>query len=386
MKKVLIFGSTGSIGENTLRLLRRQPKTFKVLGLCANRNINVLLKQIKEFKPRYVCVGDEKKARELSERIGKKTVVFSGPAGLREFSSIKADISLMAISGICCLEPLLINIKYASRIALANKESIVTAGRLVFKEALKYNTEILPVDSEINALFQILGHGRAADESAADIRSVYLTASGGALAGYRRNQLDKVSVGKVLAHPNWRMGKRITVDSATLINKGFEVVETKYFFNLKYEQIRVIVHKESVIHAMVEYNDNSLQACLYPPDMKIPISFTLFYPKRFKAPESSAFKKESLCTFRPLRAGEYPLFDMVIEAAKKEDNALIALNACDEVVVDYFLGRKIKFLDMEKVIKSVMHDCPRCQVKTFKDILYWDNWGRLKTKERLGRL
>ncbi|MDD3296905.1 MAG: 1-deoxy-D-xylulose-5-phosphate reductoisomerase [Candidatus Omnitrophica bacterium] len=386
MKKVLIFGSTGSIGENALRLLRKQSKTFEVLGLCANRNVSALYRQVKEFRPKYVCVGDEKKAGELYKRIGKKAVIFSGPAGLREFSSIKSDISLMAISGICCLEPLLINIKHTSRIALANKESVVTAGNMVFKEAFKHNTEILPVDSEINALFQILGHGKAANESTADIRSVYLTASGGALAGYRRNQLDKVSVGKVLAHPNWRMGKRITIDSATLINKGFEVAETRYFFNLEYEQIKVVIHKESLVHALVEYEDGSTQACLYPPDMKIPISFALFYPERFKSSEFSVFKKEISCNFRPLKTNEYPLFDVVIEAAKKEDNALVVLNACDEVVIDNFLEKKIKFLDMEKIIKSIMRNCPRSRVKTFKDVLYWDNWSRLKTKERLDRL
>ncbi|MCK4912803.1 MAG: 1-deoxy-D-xylulose-5-phosphate reductoisomerase, partial [Candidatus Omnitrophica bacterium] len=236
--KVLIFGSTGSIGKNALSVIREDKNKFKVIGLCANRDIDTLYRQIKEFRPLFVCVRDIDKAKSLKEKLGKSIKFFVGQQGLEDFASIKSDIAVMAITGISALKPLLITIANSKRIALANKEAIVTAGSIVFKRAKNFNTQILPVDSEINALFQLikpsqsfgLNQTRAKRGWRDDFRKVYLTASGGALAGYSKSKLAKVGVKKVLDHPTWKMGKRVTVDSATLVNKGFEVIETHYFF------------------------------------------------------------------------------------------------------------------------------------------------------------
>jgi len=383
MKRVLIFGSTGSVGKNALSVIKKGSRDFKVIGLCANRDTQTLYRQIKEFNPSYICVRDEEAAKKLPTCLKKGIKLFKGEKGLAEFASLNSDISLMAISGISCLRPLLVNIRHAKRIALANKESLVTAGPLVFAQAKKYNTEILPVDSEINALFQLMMDKK---KDANEFCKVYLTASGGALAGYSKKDLTKVTVEKVLTHPTWKMGKRITIDCATLVNKGFEVIETHFFFGLPFEKIGVVLHKESIAHALVECNDNTLFACLYPPDMKMPISFALYYPKRFNPPKNDNFKNNFSLSFAPIQYNKYPLLKIIIEAAKKGDNSLVILNACDEVAIDWFLKKKIKFTDIYKAFEYVFGHYPCAKVKKIDDVLYWDKWGRKKTEEYLTKL
>ena len=385
MKRVVIFGSTGSIGKNALSVIKESKGKFKVIGLCANKDINTLYGQIKEFHPSFVCLRDEGKAKSLRKRLGKGIKLFSGQEGIEEFSSIKSDIAVMAITGISSLKPLLIAIANSKRIALANKESIVTAGPLVFERAKRFNTQILPVDSEINALFQLIesrGGGGCRD----DLRKVYLTASGGALAGYSKSRLAKVGVKKVLDHPTWKMGKRVTVDSATLVNKGFEVIETHYFFGLDYQKIGIIFHKESAIHALLEYKDSTLFACLYPPDMKMPISHALCYPKRFNSKEGMNFKSSFSYNFRPLDYKNYPLLRIILEAGKKEDNSLVILNAADEVAIDYFLRRRIKFIDIYKVMTYIFRNYKSSKIKRIGDVFFWDDWARKKAEEYLKRL
>jgi len=385
MKRVVIFGSTGSIGKNALSVIRENKAKFKVIGLCANKDINTLYNQIKEFRPSFVCLRDENKAKSLKERLGKGIRLFSGQAGLEEFSSIKSDIAVMAIAGISSLKPLLIAIANSKRIALANKESIVTAGPLVLNRAKRFNTQILPVDSEINALFQLI-RSRSRRGYKDDLRKVYLTASGGALAGYSKSRLAGVGVRKVLDHPTWKMGKRVTVDSATLVNKGFEVIETHYFFGLDYEKIGIILHKESAIHALLECKDNTLFACLYPPDMKMPISHALYYPKRLNSKEGVNFKSNFSYNFRPLDYKDYPLLKIILQAGKKEDNSLVILNAVDEVAIDYFLRRKIKFIDIYKVMAKIFGNYKSSKIKRIGDVFFWDDWARKKAEEYLKRL
>lgn len=380
-KKVVIFGSTGSIGKNALSVIRESKGKFKVIGLCANRDINTLYNQIKEFRPLSVCVRDEGKAKSLKKRLGRGIKLFSGQRGVEEFSSIKSDIAVMAIAGISSLKPLLIAIANSKRIALANKESIVTAGPLVFKRAKRFNTQILPVDSEINALFQLI-EGGCQD----DLRKVYLTASGGALAGYSKSRLAKVGVRKVLDHPTWKMGKRVTVDSATLVNKGFEVIETHYFFGLDYQKIGIVLHKESAIHALLEYKDNTLFACLYPPNMKMPISHALCYPKRLNSKEGVNFKSSFSYNFKPLDYKDYPLLRIILQAGKKEDNSLVILNAVDEVAIDYFLRRRIKFIDIYKVMAHIFRNYKSSKIKIIEDVFFWDDWARKRAEEYLNRL
>jgi 1-deoxy-D-xylulose-5-phosphate reductoisomerase len=380
MKEVLIFGSTGSIGKNALSVIRKNKDKFKVKGLCANKDLNTLLGQIKEFKPKYVCLRDETSAKKLASSLDKKIKLFKGPRGLDEFSSLGSDISLMAISGISCLKPLLANIKQTKMIALANKESLVTAGRIVFNRAKKFKTQIIPVDSEINALFQLINGKRN------DFRKVYLTASGGSLVDCSKKDLSKVSVKQVLAHPNWKMGKRVTIDSATLVNKGFEVIETHFFFGLAYENIDILMHKESLVHALVEFKDNTVFACLYPPDMKMPISYVLHYPDRAKSSCNGNFKGSLACSFRPVDYKKYSLLELILKAAKKQDNSLVVLNAADEVAIDYFLKKKIKFTDIHKVLKYILKHNSSCPVKGVEDVFYWDRFSRAKTKEYLDKL
>ncbi len=385
MKRVVIFGSTGSIGKNALSVIRENKAKFKVIGLCANKDINTLYGQIKEFRPSFVCLRNEGKAKSLKERLSKGIRLFSGQRGLEEFSSIKSDIAVMAIAGISSLKPLLIAIANSKRIALANKESIVTAGPLVFNRAKRFNTQILPVDSEINALFQLIG-ARGKKGCRDDLRKVYLTASGGALAGYSKGRLAGVGVRKVLDHPTWKMGKRVTVDSATLVNKGFEVIETHYFFGLDYEKIGIILHKESAIHALLECKDNTLFACLYPPDMKMPISHALWYPKRLNSKEGVNFKSSFAYNFRPLNYKDYPLLKIILQAGKKEDNSLVILNAVDEVAIDYFLRRRIKFIDIYKVMVKIFGNYKSSKIKRIGDVFFWDDWARKRAEEYLKRL
>jgi 1-deoxy-D-xylulose-5-phosphate reductoisomerase len=264
------------------------------------------------------------------------------------------------------------NIRYAKRIALANKESIVTAGSLVLQQAQRYNTEIIPVDSEINALFQLMcGHN--------DYARLFLTASGGALIDYRKKDLKQVTVRRVLSHPTWQMGKRVTVDSATLVNKGFEVVETHHFFDMPYEKINIVLHRQSLIHALVECNDGTIFACMYPPDMRMPISFALGYPKRLTLAKKLDFRKNFSISFESLDFKKFPLLSLILQAARRGDNSLVVLNACDEVAIQYFLKKKIKFTGIFKVMDYIFSHYPQTCVSSVEDIVKWDAWSREKT-------
>ncbi len=395
MKKIIIFGSTGSIGKNALQVVRQSREKFKILGLSTNGDVKTLYKQIKEFSPKYVCVRNENAANAIKCELGKNCKLFKGDIGLEEFSKLESDISVMAISGVACLRPLLVNIRHTKRIALANKESLVTAGELVFNEAKRFNTEIFPIDSEINALFQLLPVTNRESKLNDSFRKIYLTASGGALADYKKQDLDKVSVKQVLNHPTWKMGKRITVDSATLMNKGFEVIESHYFFDIPYDKIDIVIHKESVVHALVEYKDETIFACMYPPNMCIPISFALYYPERFNCEGKSLISKRTRllknkngfsCSFYPIKYNKYPILKIILQSARKKDNSLVVLNACDEIAIDYFLKNKIKFTDITRVIKFIFNRYPSSKITDINDVFYWDDWGRIKTKEYLNKL
>lgn len=375
MKKVLIFGSTGSIGKSALGVIRKARGKFKVIGLCANSDVNALVAQVKEFSPSYVCVVNEKSARRFKKKLNRKITVFEGEEGLKKFCRLESDISLMAISGIYCLKPLLWNLKYTKRVALANKESVVTAGSFVFNQAKKHKVQLIPVDSEINSFFQLF------NMDTASLERVYLTASGGALFDYKKKDMNKVGVEKVLAHPTWSMGRRITIDSATLVNKGFEVIETHYFFNVPYEKINIVIHRESKVHAMTEFKDGTLFACLYPPDMKTPISFAFYYPERSPLIKKIDFGKQFSLNFVPIDYKQFPLVKIIIDAAKRKDNSLVVLNACDEVAVEYFLKKKVKFVHINRVMKHMFNSYTPAKLKKIEDVFFWDRWAREKTRE-----
>jgi len=376
MKNVLIFGSSGSIGKNTLEIIRQDKNNFKVLGLLVNKNIKVLKKQIEEFMPRYVCVVDSTQAKIIKQHLPKGINFFFGSQGIKEFSHIRSDISVMGIVGISCLEPVLINMEKTKRIALASKEALVVGGHLVIEKAKKYHTEIIPIDSEINALFQLF---KIIDKNF--LKKVYLTASGGSLLDYPKSKFKYVTKKKVLRHPTWQMGNRITVDSATLVNKGFEVMESHYLFDLDYQCIDILIHRQSCIHALAESKDNIIFACLYAPDMRIPISFSLYYPQRifpFKGLDFS-FNNISL-SFENLDYKDFPLLKVVIEAAKRGGNLPCVINAADEVAVEYFLNDRIRFYDIYRSVDHIFSITKKEKIAGLDDILFWDNWARFKAK------
>jgi 1-deoxy-D-xylulose-5-phosphate reductoisomerase len=379
MKRILIFGSTGSVGLNALDVVRKNKKYFRVEGLCTYENIDKLCRQIKEFSPSCVCVVNEKKAGALKKKIGTRIRIFRGAEGLEEFSRLTGDISLMAISGIAALAPLMINLKYAKRVALANKEAVITAGKFIFEAAAKFNTEIIPVDSEINAFFQLF------TETRRSFARVYLTASGGPLLGYTKRQLSGIGVAQALSHPTWKMGSRITIDSATLVNKGFEAIETHRFFGVGYDNIRIVIHRESIVHGLVEFDDHTIFSCMYPTDMRIPISFALFYPERHGGNKALDFERNFGLSFRPINIAAYPLLELILAAAKRGDNSLVILNACDETAIKYFLEEKIKFTAIHGAMRHIFDIYPAQKIKNLGDIFYWDKWAREKTKEYLAK-
>ncbi|MCF7887100.1 MAG: 1-deoxy-D-xylulose-5-phosphate reductoisomerase [Candidatus Omnitrophica bacterium] len=380
-KKVLVFGSTGSVGRNSLKVIEKVTDKFEVIGLCSNSNTKEIIKQIRKFRPKYVYLKDKDSANQLKKRTKIQFKLFSGEQGLEKFSRIKSDISIMAISGIDCLKPLLTNIESSKRIALANKEAVVIGAKFIFPKAKKYKTEIIPIDSEINAIFQLLN---LTDPGNKDIDKIYITASGGSLLGYDKKSLKKVTAKRVLKHPTWDMGKRITVDSATLVNKGFEVVEAHNFFDIDYKNIEILLHRQSLMHAMVQLSDQSCFGCIYFPDMKKPISYALFYPERMKLPKLDKEKNRYSFSYSPIPYKKFPLLKIILEAGKRDDNSLVILNACDEVVVNLFLDGKIKFTQIGKIIKKIFENYPSKKIKSIDDIYRWDDWARNKTKEILG--
>ncbi len=378
MKKVTVFGSTGSIGKSALEIIDTCRRDFSVQGLCAYGNDRLLFHQVRKYRPRYVCLVDEKKAAAFKKTLPPRTRFFSGLQGLDEFASIAADIAVMGISGLACLRPLIEAMKHSPRIALANKEALVCAAPLVKKQARRYNTELLPVDSEINALFQLF---QVVPLKA--VKKICLTASGGALFDYNNKERRRATVRDVLAHPTWRMGKRITVDSATMVNKGFEVVEAHEFFELAYDRIDVIIHRQSMVHALIQAVDGISFCCVYAPDMKVPISHALYYPRRTADPAGKPLFRQAGTNydFLPVNQKKFPLLRVVLKAAQRRDNSLVVFNASDETAIESFLKGRITFSALSDIIMHMMDHYKSAPMAGLKDILYWDSWARRTTKE-----
>ncbi|MBF0489008.1 MAG: 1-deoxy-D-xylulose-5-phosphate reductoisomerase [Candidatus Omnitrophica bacterium] len=376
-----ILGSTGSIGVNGLKVVDWNPKRFKVVALSAYSNITLLKEQIRKYKPKYVAVKIEF-ISELKFEFSSLKIKFcdvekeaSQLAGLKE-----VDIVLLAMRGAGALEPFLEAVRKGKRIAPANKEALVIAGDMIITEARKYNAVIIPVDSEQSAIFQCL------DGQKAPVKKVHLTASGGALRDVPVKSFSKMTVKDILRHPRWRMGPKITVDSATLMNKGFEFIEAQKLFGLSFEQINIVIHPEAIIHSMVEFYDGSLLAQLAVTDMRLPIQYALTYPERL----DSGLKPLDLValkslTFQKPDLKKFPALDLALEVAQKGGTLPCVLNAVDEEVVDAFLKEKIVFTSIYKVIEKVV--C-RHKIKsdpTLNDIYEADNWARREAKEILWR-
>ncbi|MDC7290965.1 1-deoxy-D-xylulose-5-phosphate reductoisomerase [Blautia schinkii] len=351
MKKIAILGSTGSIGTQTLDVARANGD-LEVLGLSAGSNVEKLEKQVREFNPRLVAVWDERAAADLAVRIADTdTRVVSGMEGLLELARMpETEILVTAIVGMIGIRPTMEAIRAGKDIALANKETLVTAGHLIMPMAEKYGVQILPVDSEHSAIFQAI-HGERKDE----IHKLLITASGGPFRGKKREELTKVTLADTLKHPNWVMGQKITVDSATLVNKGLEVMEARWLFGLDLDHIEVVVQPKSIIHSMVEFKDGAVMAQLGTPDMRLPIQYALYYPhRRYLDGERLDFSKLKQITFEEPDMDTFLGLPMAMEASRKGGSMPTVFNAANELAVRKFLQEKIGFLDIYEIIGQSM--------------------------------
>lgn len=352
MKKIAILGSTGSIGTQTLEVVREN-KDIEVLGLAAGKNIELLEQQIREFHPVCVAVWNEGKAEELKVKIADTaTRVVTGMEGLIEIATLeKAEILVTAIVGMIGLRPTIAAIQAGKDIALANKETMVTAGHLIMPMAKEYNVRILPVDSEHSAIFQSLQGNKGNP-----IHKILLTASGGPFRGKKEEDLLNIRVEDALKHPNWSMGQKITIDSSTMVNKGLEVIEAKWLFDVNVDQIQVVIQPQSVIHSMVEYEDGAVMAQLGTPDMKLPIQYALYYPERRYLPGDRLdfwemgkldFEKPDMETFYGLK--------LAYKAGREGGSLPTVLNAANELAVSKFLKREVKYLEIMEIIEDCMN-------------------------------
>ena len=351
MKKIAILGSTGSIGTQTLEVVRAN-KDIEVLGLAAGNNIVLLEEQVREFRPKLVGVWSEENARLLREKLRDLDVkVVSGMEGLIEVSTMKeTEIMVTAIVGMIGIRPTIAAIQAGKDIALANKETLVTAGHIIMPLAKEHQVSILPVDSEHSAIFQSLQ-----GNPGKSLHKVLLTASGGPFRGRTREELKSIQVEDALKHPNWEMGRKITIDSSTLVNKGLEVMEAKWLFDVRFDQIEVIVHPQSVIHSMVEYEDGAIIAELGTPDMKLPIQYALYYPeRRFLAGERVDFAKLSQLTFEKPDLETFYGLRLAFQAGEAGGTMPTVFNAANELAVSKFLERKIAYLQIPEIIEACM--------------------------------
>lgn len=352
MKKIGVMGSTGSIGTQTLEIVRSYPDKLKVVALAAGKNVDLLEKQIREFKPSYAVMWSEEAAEDLKQRVADLDVkIGCGMDGLLEMAVLaEMEILVTAIVGMIGIRPTIEAIKHHKDIALANKETLVTAGHIIMPLAKENHVSILPVDSEHSAIFQSL-QGNRRDQ----VKRILLTASGGPFRGKKRDELANMTVEDALKHPNWSMGRKITIDSSTLVNKGLEVMEAKWLFDVELDDIQVLVHPQSIIHSAVEYQDGAVIAQLGVPDMKLPIQYALFYPDRLSMQGKKldlfevgnmTFEKPDMETFEGLQ--------LAFQAAKAGGSMPTVYNAANEMAVSLFLDKKIRFLQITEMIREAM--------------------------------
>ncbi|MEF3280144.1 MAG: 1-deoxy-D-xylulose-5-phosphate reductoisomerase [Elusimicrobiota bacterium] len=381
MKEVAILGSTGSIGKNTLDVISKNPEMFKVKALAANSSVEKLIEQIYKFNPKYVCVFDEKKRDELKKIVGKKVKITPGGIeGLCEMIELsKADIVVSAITGAIGLLPLLCAIENSKRICLANKEPMVIAGDLIMKKADYKKTEIIPIDSEPSAIFQSLG-GYSPDH----IKKIILTASGGPFYRFK-GDISSILPEQAIKHPKWKMGPKISVDSATLMNKGLEAIEIKNLFGVDISMIEIIIHPQSVLHSAVEFIDGSIIAQFSNPDMRIPIQFSLTYPQRVvsSVKRLSFLDINRLEFFKP-ETKEFPALKIALYCGRKAGLYPAVLNAANEKAVELFLKGEIRFTDIANIVENVVEIYDRSKKPLridISEIIEGDLWAREKAIE-----
>jgi len=376
-KRIAILGSTGSIGTNTLDVLSRLGRSYEVTALSGDSNIESLALQTRRVRPKIICVGNEFLAERISASIPSGTKVTFGSEGLgRIVARRDVDLVVFAISGSSCLPALVEAIKNKKRIALANKEALVSAGPMIMKLAAKNDVRIIPVDSEHSAIFQCLD-GRVERPA-----KIYLTGSGGPLLNVPKTKFTSISRASILKHPKWKMGKKISVDSATMMNKGLEVIEAKYLFGIDEKDIEVLIHPEAVIHSMVEFADGSVLAQLATPDMRLPIQYALTYPGRCPAiVERPDFSRIGRLSFSRPDAVKFPCLGLARAAARTGGLAPAVLCAADEEAVRAYLDGKIRFLDIPNIIEHCLarHRNP-VHSPTLTDILKAEGWARIEAR------
>ena len=386
MKEITILGSTGSIGVNTLDVVSRHRDKFNVKALTANTNLDVFLDQCIQHKPEYAVMADEECASKLEEKLKKEAPdvsVLAGAEGLLQVAELETvDYVMAAIVGAAGLLPTLGAAKAGKRVLLANKEALVMSGKLFMDAVLQNNAELIPIDSEHNAIFQCTS---AANTSS--ISNIMLTASGGPFLDTPMNELSSKTPEQACKHPKWDMGRKISVDSATMMNKGLEVIEASWLFNIKTETIKVVIHPQSIIHSLVEYKDGSVLAQLGNPDMRIPIAYGLAWPERIEtcAQRLDLFDIAHL-DFKEAEADRFPCLQLAREAIKQGGTSCVILNAANEVAVNEFLNKRIKFTDIPTIIESVMSDITQNTANTLEVILRDDGLARNRALEIIGNM
>ncbi len=386
MTKLTVLGSTGSIGTSTLDVVARHPEKYQVVALTAYRQDELLFEQCQRFKPRYAVLLDEDAAARLTQRIATasmKVQVLCGEQALEQVASLpEVDAVMAAIVGAAGLRPCLAAARAGKKILLANKEALVMAGR-IFMDAVRQNgATLLPIDSEHNAIFQSLPHNYAADMTASGVSKILLTASGGPFRDMPLSALQHVTPEQACAHPNWVMGRKISVDSATMMNKGLEVIEAHWLFNASADDIQVVVHPQSIIHSMVQYVDGSVLAQMGNPDMRTPIAHALAYPMRIDAGvvPLDLFKVATLNFVAP-DFERFPCLSLAYQALRASGTAPAILNAANEVAVDAFLNKKISFLDIPRLISDVLAAQASVAVDTLEDVLLADRRARVAAQQ-----
>lgn len=374
MKNITILGSTGSIGTNALEVIRQKRDEFNVVALSGHTNYKLVMEQIKEFNPKYVSIGTEEGFEAIKKEFPEVNLFF-GREGLKKLGELEeTDIILTAVSGVIGIEATVEAIKKGKRIALANKETMVAGGTYINRLLKEYpEAEIIPVDSEHSALFQSLSAGRRED-----VKNLIITASGGSFRGKKRDELKEITVSEALKHPKWSMGKKITIDSSTLVNKGLEVIEAHELFGIDYDRIKVAVHPQSIVHSLVEYKDNAMVAQLGATDMKLPIQLAFTYPER---EESTALEKLDLMkagnlTFEEPDMETFKGLPLAYRAGKTGGTMPVVFNAANEVAVELFMKEKIKFLEIYDVIEKAMDNHMPVEIENLEIILKVDEETR----------
>lgn len=373
MKNIILLGSTGSIGKQTLEVAAANPEKMQIKALAAHKSDELLEEQIKAFQPDIAVLSDKEAAARLCKRYHGKTEILAGEEGLLAAATYSgADTVLASMVGYAGLRPTLVAIDCGKDIALANKETLVAAGSIVMQAVADKGVSLTPVDSEHSAIFQSLRGGRASE-----VKRLIVTASGGPFRGYKRSELEGVTLEQCLKHPNWSMGRKITVDSSTLANKGLEVIEAHWLFNMPYEKISVVVHPQSIVHSAVEFCDGSVIAQMGEPDMRLPIQYALSYPERFDtAFEQLDFMKHGTLTFEEPDLEAFPSLRLAVECGKAGGTLPCAFNAANEEAVYAFLEDKIKYLDIPYITAKVTEAHQNILQPTIEDIEYTDATAR----------